>query len=504
LITIKENWLDKLLRYMAPVQAAERLRARRAMAGSYAGASRDSRALGNWQVSHRDADSDLLVDLPLLRQRSRDLVRNQPLATGALQTVCTHVVGTGLRLQVRMDRGYLGLSDAAADAWAAHTEEEFALWADSLDCAVERNQTFYDVQELAFRSVLENGDCFVLMPSVRRLGSPYDLRLQLIEADRVVNCDYLPDTDTLSGGVQKDRYGAALAYHILEKHPGSFLSQNRTWEIIPAFGTETGRRNVLHLYRCLRPGQSRGMPYLAPVMACFKQLGTYTEAEVMAAVVSSMLTVFVKTPEGDGGLALPKSRAGGQEGYHLGSGKVVDLAEGEEISTVSPGRPNAAFDPFIQAVLRQIGVALELPFEVLVKHFTASYSAARAALLEAGHFFNARRSWLATHFCQAVYEEWLTHAIECGRIHAPGFLQGDARVRAAYTGSVWIGPAAGQIDPLKEIEAASRRVEMGVSSLAREAAALNGTDWETEFHQQIKEKRLRQAAGFIEDARRDV
>lgn len=496
MIKVQENAVDKLVRYFAPVQASQRLQARLAMA-SYQGASRSLRSLSAWQASPRDMDSDLLPDLPTLRQRSRDLVRNQPLAAGTLSSVCTHVVGTGLKLQVRLDREVLKLKDTQADAWAAKTEREFALWAESPDCALTRHLTFYDCQLLAFRSVLENGDCFVLMPQVERRHSPYCLSLQLIEADRVCNRDHLPDTDYLVGGVEKDSFGAPLAYHILQGHPGSLTSLKKaSWQVIPAFGARTGRRNVLHLYRSLRPGQTRGLPYLAPVIEAFKQLGAYTQAEISAAVVSAMLTVFVKTPEGDSGFVRQGLQENPREGYRLGNGTVVDLAQGEEISTVTPGRPNVAFDPFVQSILRQIGVALELPFEVLVKHFTASYSAARAALLEAWQFFNKERAWLATHFCQAVYEAWLAQAVSLGRIPAPGFFS-DPILHAAYTGALWIGPAPGQIDPLKEIEAAAKRLSLGVSSLARESAALSGIDWETELHQQLKEKRLREAHGLV-------
>lgn len=498
-----KNWLEGLYRHFAPRTALARTQARCALAvlearGGYTGASTTRRSLAGWQAGSGDADSSVLLDLPLLRARSRDLLRNCALAAGVIHTVCTHVVGTGLQLQVRIDISRLGLSDAAADNWAAHVESEFALWADSPECSLTRNLTFSDCQELVFRSSLESGDCFVLMPTVARAGCPYDLRLQIIEADRVCNKDHAPDSPTLAGGVQKDASGAPIAYHILDSHPGSSRKdgQKTTWRVIPAYGTQSGRRNVLHLYRSLRPGQTRGIPYLAPVIESFKQLGAYCDAEVMAAVVSALLTVFVKTPEGDTGLARVSRATREKNGYSLGNGTVVNLAEGEEVSTVAPGRPNAAFDPFVQALLRQIGVALELPFEVLIKHFTASYSAARAALLEAGYFFTARRAWLAQHFCQAVYEEWLTHAICLGRIQAPGFLSGDPALRAAYCGAVWIGNAFGQIDPLKEIAAAKGRIELGVSSLAREAASLSGIDWETELHQQVKEKRLREAAGL--------
>ena len=146
----------------------------------------------------------------------------------------------------------------------------------------------------------------------------------------------------------------------------------------------------------IRPGLTRGVPYLAPVIETLKQLDKYSEAEIMSAVVSAMFTVFVKS-ESEDGLA----PFGGQtdstndNDYKLGEGAILDLQPNESIEIADPKRPNQAFDPFVQAVLRQIGVALELPFEILIKHFTASYSAAQAALVEAWKFFSARRRWLA-------------------------------------------------------------------------------------------------------------
>ena len=248
---------------------------------------------------------------------------------------------------------------------------------------------------------------------------------------------------------------------------------------------------MIHLYRVLRSGQTRGIPYLAPVIESLKQLGRYSESEIMAAVVSSYFTVFVKTPHGESPLPPMGKNSRSNDEYQLGSGAIVDLAQGEDISTVNPGRPNAQFDPFVQSILRQIGVALELPFEVLIKHFTASYSAARAALLEAWRFFMAQRAWLAQNFCQVVYEAWLLEAVKSGRIDAPQFLDGDPSIRAAYCGSHWIGPAQGQIDPLKEIQAARERIDAGISTLSRETAALTGEEWEKIHRQGVKERRLR-------------
>src|SRR3990167_11413218 len=184
-VKVQENWIDKAYRYVAPIKAAERYKARMtlALAGSYNGASRTRRSLADYLPTGGDADTDLMFDLPLLRKRSRDLARNNPLSLGAINTVCTNVVGTGLKFQARIDRDFLGMADEAADQWESDVEREFRLWADSADSDASRTLNFAGIQELVFRSTLENGDCFVLLPYVSRRDNPYSLCLQIIEAD---------------------------------------------------------------------------------------------------------------------------------------------------------------------------------------------------------------------------------------------------------------------------------------------------------------------------------
>ena len=137
-----------------------------------------------------------------------------------------------------------------------------------------------------------------------------------------------------------------------------------------------------------------------------------------------------------------------------------------------------------------------LPFEVLVKHFTASYSAARAALLEAWRFYKSRREWLASMFCQPIYEAWLEEAVALGRIDAPGFFD-DPIVRAAYCGAVWVGDAPGQIDPLKEINAAKGRLELNLTSLSDECVAITGSDWDATIERRAREEERMQELGLV-------
>jgi capsid protein len=144
-------------------------------------------------------------------------------------------------------------------------------------------------------------------------------------------------------------------------------------------------------------------------------------------------------------------------------------------------------------------MALELPYEVLIKHFQSSYSAARAALLEAWAHFRCRRDWLATHLCQPIYEVWMEEAIALGRIVAPGFFF-DPLVRYAWCQCQWVGDGPGSIDPLKEVQAARERVDLGISTLAEETMLSDGGDWELKLAQRVKEEKLRKEGGLAPSA----
>lgn len=506
-VSVSQTLADKIVEYFDPIRARERLKARAmmAVAGQWIGGRTDRRQTKNWKTVSGSADNDLLFDLPTMRDRSRDLMRNNPLALGAVNTVVSSTIGTGLSLMPTPDAEALGMTDEQGATWGALVVREFNAWANNPSaCDAARRLDFYQLQELAFRSALEAGDCFALLPMIATAASPYQTKVQLIEADRVTNKDRAKDSDTLAGGVQSGPNGEPVAYHILKTHPGGFAGQrDQQWDIVPAFGEASGRRNVLHIMDQRRVGQTRGYPFLAPVIEPLRQLQQYTEAEIMAAVVSGMFTVFVQTEtgqgldlDGQGGTPTATQKSGDE--VKLGYAAIVDLAQNESVQFANPNRPNQAFDPFVQAILRQVGVALELPFEVLIKHFTASYSAARAALLEAWKFFKGRRALIAKTFCQPIFEAWLEESVAMGRIPAPGFFD-DPVIRAAYCNMEWIGDSPGQLDPLKEIQAARERIAATLSNHEIEAMAIHGLQWRTMHKALAKEIKLRQQMGTLVD-----
>jgi lambda family phage portal protein len=464
--------------------------------GNY-GANSTKKSLAGWLYAGGSAREDIQDNLSVLRQRSRDLYMGVPLATGAIKTMRTNVVGRGLRLKATVDAEVLGITPEDAAALNKQIEREFALWADSNDCDIERLDNFAEIQQLAFLNWLSSGDCLALMPVTKRKNQPYDLRIQLIEADRL-SSPYNFDTfdNQIVGGVEINKQGEVIAYHISEHHPLSYASTDMKWVRIEAYGSETGRKNVLHLMNRERIGQRRGVPFLAPVIEALKQLGRYTDAELVAAVISGMFTVFIEKEGADGdgaiGEMIPEEQqvdAADENSIELAPGAVIDLGEGEKAHDMNPGRPNANFDGFVTAICRQIGAALEIPYELLLKHFTASYSASRGALEEAWKMFKMYREWLAKDFCQPVYEEWLAEAVAKGRVKAPGFFADPLRHKA-YCRAEWNGPARGLLNPVQEVTAAEKRVQNGFSTRSNETMEITGGDYYSNV-EQLKQEEIK-------------
>jgi lambda family phage portal protein len=495
-----------MIAYVSPIAAYKREAARRALdIVNYqnGGASHTKRSMRAWKASANSATTDIDQNLPTLWARSRDLYMNAPLATSAIKTARTNVVGPGLKLKSHLEVGLLGLTEEEGDQWERKVEREFALWSESKLCDQLRMSDFFDLQATAFMGHLLNGDAFCLFRSDKKAAyMPYTLRLHLIEADRVSTPNKMVGNGIIGinkdngnyiySGVEVDNAtGQTVAYWI------SNLDEKlrQSWQRVDAFGKTTGAPNILHLIKQERAEQRRGVPYLAPVIETLKQLTRYTEAELMASIIAGMFTVFVKsdgtTSENPlGEMITEKDQVDKTENtYEMAPGAINVLGPNESIELANPTRPATSFDAFVSSLTRYIGAALEIPQELLLKSFNASYSASRAALLEAWKFFNMSRDWLAKEFCQPIYEQWLTEAVAIGRIHAPGFFV-DPAIKKAWCSAEWHGSSQGQIDPLKEVKAAQLRIGLGVSTRERESIEMTGSNFDQNVAQLKREKEM--------------
>jgi lambda family phage portal protein len=462
---------------------------------SYAGASRIRKQLSNWQPIRAAADTDLLPDQDLLVARSRDLNRNNGVAGGSLQTLQDNAVGIGLRLACWPDFRALGKDIVWSEEWSRTVESLWRSWSECTYCDAANQLTFASLTQLVFRSALENGEALALPLWMERQATPFKTCIQLIDTDRLSNPGHAFSSIFLRGGIEFDNYGRPQAYHIMKNTSlvGAFLPAFGLafgdWERIPA-ETPWGRKRVLHIHAKERVDQSRGKPILAPVIEQFRMLDSYQRTELQSAIVNSIVAGVIETPLDPAGLA---EMVGGDPNAYLSTksqyrvqlegGTLIPLYPGDHLTPFTPARPAPQYAQFVESVIRQIGNAIGLPYELVAKDFSkTNYSSARAALLEAWRFFTNRRAWLATYWAGPVYRLWLEEAVDLGLVDAPGFYENIE----LYCRAKWIGPGRGWIDPVKEAQAAQIRMDSLISTLELECAE-QGLDWNEVLDQRALE-----------------
>lgn len=490
---------------------------------SEGGASHNNKSLKGYNPRKLGYKADIGANLSTLRDRSADLAINTPVGTAAINTSTTHTVGAGLNVFPRPKFQILEISAEEARAWARKVRAEFDLWAESKDCDIYRKNNLYDMQSIAYQGYLTDGDSFaVFRRKPTTPDMPYTLRLQLIEGNRVSNpltsSTYVtgdptgvealnPDNgNRILNGVEIDTDGAIVAYWVSNQVPGEpITSMLTTWARVEAYGKRTSIPNVLQISNDTRPEQYRGVPYLAPVIETLKQVYRYTNAELTSAIIKSYFALFFTeavTNSGslndmlaDNGVDDPTEPVVDVSEYNLGPGTLNALPKGVDVKSVDASNAQSTFEVFSTQLIKQVGAALNQPYEVLMKNFNSSYSASRAAMLQAWEEYKLRRKWFARDFCQPIYEVWLMEAVANGRIEAPGFFD-DPLIRKAWCNADWFGPTMSILDPVKDMNGSTLRVTNGVSTREREAAEMTGTDLEENIAQLAFEKQLMEKYGM--------
>ncbi len=469
---------------------------------AHAAASTSDLSMPGWFPVPGSADADLLADLETLTPRSRDLARNNGLAAGGMQTLKDCIVGAQLRLSAKPDYRLLGWTPDQAREWGNIVEAKFRSWAETTECDAARELNLLGLTLQALGSAMLNGDHFALPLWQPRGDRKWATNLMMVESDRVSTPPMLRADPDVRAGIRRDFYGAPVGYYVSKRHPGDLYGYGgfapaggmQEWDYVEAT-TRWGRKRVIHLHDKERTGQSRGKPIVTAVMREFHMAGKYTNTELQASVANSLIAAFLESdlsPEAAGALFGDDPREAWKASVKQARGirevkgaAVIPLPVGARLASFTPGRPNAAFEAFMHAVLRHIAAGMNLPYELLLKDFSkTNYSSARATLLEAWRYFNGRRRWLMDTWLRPIYDLWLEEAINAGEIEAPNFYLN----RYAYTRCRFIFSGRGWVDPVKEASASGMRMDYNLSTLEDECAE-QGADWEEVIEQRAHERK---------------
>lgn len=423
--------------------------------------NKDDPALSEWFTWADSPDNDILFDLDDLRGKSRNLYMNNELAGAALKKMRTKIIRTGLLPKPTINYKVVGITKEKAQEIERIIKTKFNAWTSSSNADFNRIHDFFTIQGLVQLSWIMNGDAFVIPKRKKREGIDIELCLQLIEADRIVNP--VASTDLIKGGVEFSKNGDLLNYYISNKHPGDGYSEIKAYPVYNSLG----RRNILHIFEPERIEQRRGVPLLASIIYPVKNLGKYKNAELIAAVLNASIGLIVESKDSDGFINqnafgnsdIEENGKKRTEEIKLEHGMGVIAQEGETIKEFTTARPNKSYKEFVDAIYEEIGAQLEIPHEVLMSFFKASYSAAKASLEEAHQRFLVCRKLIERTLCQPIYEEFILELIKNGEIECPKEFFENSSIRYAFTRCIWVGSGKSSLDPLKEANANQKSLD---------------------------------------------
>jgi len=452
-------------------------------------AAQNNRLTSDWVSQATSADSEVRGSIRMLRNRARQLVRDSDFAKAALRAVRNNVVGTGIRMQaqVRMQRG-----GRLADDINRRIEEEWDRWTSAKRCHCGGKLSWYDIQRLCITSMLESGEVFVRLVKQSFGNSKVPLGLEIIESD-LLDDDYnaiANNGNEIRMGVEIDKWGRPVAYHFFDYHPGDYQFSYAQKAVkkrvrIPA-------DDIIHLYLIERPGQTRGISAFASAIMRLRNLSGYEEAEIVAARASSSMMAFVKTPDQE----LFEDGTFDQESVlDFSPGSIRRLAPGEEMQFFTPNRPDDAFTPFVQQMLRAVAAGVGCSYTQVSSDFSQSnYSSSRLELLETRTHYKTLQQYLIEALCEEVYEKWLEMAVLAGALDLPAFDSNPER----YEEAKWIAPAAQFVDPQKEAAAYKELIRSGIMTLSQ-VVALHGGDFEDQMRQRQHELAVADELGIVLD-----
>jgi lambda family phage portal protein len=431
----------------------------------YDGTGGGRRALA-WMPSNPGAVAALSLAQDELRAKSRDLVRRNAWAAAGIEAFVANAIGTGIKPQSMVQ-------DQAA------REAIHSLWWDWCEHADAAGLTdFYGLQALATRAMLEGGEALIRL-RYRRVedGLPVALQIQVLEAEHLPNTMNrdLPGGNVIRSGIEFDRLGRRVAYHLYRSHPNDGLLAPMSSQ----GGLDTVRvdaSEVIHLFRPLRPGQIRGEPWLTRALVKLNELDQYDDAELVRKKTAAMFAGFITrmAPE-DNLMGESAADANGVAMAGMEPGTLQILEPGEDIKFSAPADVGSSYAEFMRQQFRAVAAAMGITYEMLTGDLTqVNYSSIRAGLLEFRRRCEALQHGVIVHqLCRPIWRAWMDQAVLEGTLVLPGY----RKEKRQYQSAKWIPQGWKWVDPQKEYNAMKLAIRAGLMSRS-EAISGNGYDAE--------------------------
>lgn len=507
-----------------------------AFGGAIEGADRLKRETVNWNPSRVSPDRAINLARPEADARSRDMVMNDGYMQGAVRLQKDSIIGGVFRLNAKPDyRTIYGADNEAAREYgeelAAAAEARFNLSAESPDYWFDAGgmNTFTMMLRLQVGAYLYTGDCFETCEwQDSDPGRPFKTMFQMVAPQRVNNPDNRTDTEFLRRGVEIDRYGAPRRVWIQQGYEHDYYgAAGWSWKAVP-MRKPWGRRQVIFLRDAQLIDQTRGMSEMVAALGHMRMTKKFSEITLQRAVVDATYAAAIESElpnhevvaalgGGEEGwqnaigqyMTMLQQYLGGSENIHIDGVQMPHLFPGTKLNLQNVGAPAGVGSDFEDSMMRRVAATLGVSFAELTRNFSkGSYSSAKAEIALAERTAQVKKKTCAEALATMRYQCWFEEEMAAGNLPLPpGRNRTDfyrPLMKDAYTRANWIGTGRGQIDELKETQAAMLRIKSGLSTFEKECARL-GEDYRELFAQRAKENRLQIDLGlaFTLDASRD-
>jgi lambda family phage portal protein len=501
-----------------------------AFGGAYDGAARFDREIASWDPGLGSADLDMLPYKDTLDARSRDLARNDAYVQAGGTIHKDGIVGSFFLLNAKPGWKTLGKDEAWAEAFQQEVEEKFTLWAESpmkwVDAAAQND--FTAMVRLAVGVSVLGGEVLATAEYVREKQREYRTAIQMIDCDRLTTPYTMMNDSRVRGGIKHDRYGRQVSAFIRTTHPMDYrmrVSGEDWWKEVD-FRKPWGRQQVIYLREQQRVDQSRAVADISAGLREIAITRKFRDVTLQNAVVNAMYAASIESElppqvvyEQLGGaspasgvvnyaeqyLSAINSYVGASKNMMIDGVRVPHLFPGTKLQMRPAGSPGGVGQDFEKSLLRYIAATLGVSYEELSRDFSqTNYSSARAAMAGTWRYLQSRKKVVADAFANAVYRLWIEEAVNNDRLDsfpareaATLYTNDHLNLKFdALTQCDWIGAARGQIDELKETQAAVLRIKYGLSTHEDELARL-GKDWRKVYTQMEREAKERDARNIV-------
>lgn len=497
-----------------------------ASTGGLEGAERTSRETALWTPWMGTPDAAINRVKELADARANDMARNDPFISGAVNTHRDSIVGSLYRLNATPDFRRLGVTEGWAVDFVREVESLFYLSGETIPCWMDaqRRKTFTDMIRMAIAMFFTRGEVAAAAEWIDEdRMRPFKTAIQFVSPDRISNPFDGPDSESLRRGIERDRRGRIVAVHVRNAHPRdrdrNDLSALYTWRRVPTT-TKWGRTQFIYVAQQDDPEQTRGVAEIVASLKASRMTGKYLDVVLQNAIVEATYAATIESelpPD-----SVVAALGGGENGYKaamlqqlgmlneylstargvaLDGVRVPHLYPGTTLKVQSPKGPGGAGEGFEASLLRRVAAAIGVSYEEFSNDVSdTNYSSMKGGIAKMRRHMNAKKRFVADRVANEIYTLFVEEMIAKGSLPLPAgkdrswFYQ--PYVREALCMADWIGAGGGgQIDEVKETQAAEARIKAGLSTRAIEAARL-GHDWEEIVAQLGREKKVFEAAGL--------